>query len=83
MSINVLVAEDSSFQRKLIADMLLTSEEIATVDIARNGREAIEKIENTNPDVLILDLMMPEVDGITVFKFLSEHYPIKHRTISC
>ncbi len=76
MSINVLVAEDSSFQRKLIADMLLTSEEIATVDIARNGREAIEKIENTNPDVLILDLMMPEVDGITVFKFLSEHYPI-------
>ena len=56
--------------------MLLTSEEIATVDIARNGREAIEKIEKTNPDVLILDLMMPEVDGITVFKFLSEHYPI-------
>ncbi|MFX0035399.1 MAG: chemotaxis-specific protein-glutamate methyltransferase CheB [Candidatus Hermodarchaeota archaeon] len=72
----VLVAEDSSFQRKLISDMLLSNDEITNVELARNGREAIEKIEKINPDVLILDLMMPEVDGITVFKFLSEHYPI-------
>ncbi len=76
MPIRVLVAEDSAFQRKLIKDMLLTHEEITKVDIARNGREAIEKIEFLNPDVLILDLVMPEVDGLTVFKFLSEHYPI-------
>ena len=70
------MAEDSSFQRKVISDMLLSNEEIAQVELARNGREAIEKVETFNPDVLILDLMMPEVDGITVFKFLSEHYPI-------
>jgi len=76
MTIKVLLAEDSSFQRKMITDMLLSNEEITEVDTARNGREAIEKIEKLNPDVLILDLMMPEVDGITVFKFLSEHYPI-------
>ena len=76
MSIRVLIAEDSSFQRKLIKEMLLTNEEISIVDLARNGREAIEKIAELNPDVLILDLVMPEVDGLTVFKFLSEHYPI-------
>ena len=76
MSIRVLLAEDSSFQRKLIKDMLITNEEIKSVDLARNGREAIEKIEELNPDVLVLDLVMPEVDGLTVFKFLSEHYPI-------
>lgn len=76
VSIKVLVAEDSSFQRKIITDILLSNDEIANVEVARNGREAIEKIETVNPDVLILDLMMPEVDGITVFKFLSEHYPI-------
>ena len=70
------MAEDSSFQRKIITDILLTNEEIAHVELARNGREAIEKVEAINPDVLILDLMMPEVDGIEVFKFLSEHYPI-------
>ena len=44
MSIKVLVAEDSSFQRKIIADMLLSNEEIALVDVARNGREAIQKV---------------------------------------
>jgi two-component system chemotaxis response regulator CheB len=56
--------------------MLLSHEEITDVAIARNGREVIEKIEELNPDVLILDLIMPEVDGLTAFKFLSEHYPI-------
>ncbi|MFX1418616.1 MAG: chemotaxis-specific protein-glutamate methyltransferase CheB [Promethearchaeota archaeon] len=76
VTIKVLVAEDSSYQRKIIADMLLSNEEIKEVELARNGREAIQKIESLNPDVLILDLIMPEVDGITVFKFLSEHYPI-------
>lgn len=74
--IKVLIAEDSSYQRKIIADMLLSHKEISEVYIARNGREAIEKIEKFNPDVLILDLIMPEVDGFTVFEFLSEHYPI-------
>jgi len=76
MSIKVLVAEDSSFQRKIITDMLLSNEEIGLVEVARNGREAIQKVETLNPDVLILDLIMPEIDGISVFKFLSEHYPI-------
>ncbi|MHA2005789.1 MAG: chemotaxis-specific protein-glutamate methyltransferase CheB [Promethearchaeota archaeon] len=76
MTFSVLVAEDSSYQRKVIADILLSHNEISHVNIARNGREAIEKIEKLNPDVLILDLVMPVVDGLTVFKFLSEHYPI-------
>ena len=76
MSIRVLLAEDSAYQRKIVSEMLLSHKEIKNVDIARNGREAIEKIEELNPDVLILDLIMPEVDGLTAFKFLSEHYPI-------
>ncbi|MHA1988014.1 MAG: protein-glutamate methylesterase/protein-glutamine glutaminase [Promethearchaeota archaeon] len=76
MTIKVLLAEDSAFQRKIVTEMLLSHREITNVDIARNGREAIEKIEKLNPDVLILDLIMPEVDGLTAFKFLSEHYPI-------
>ncbi len=76
MSIKVLLAEDSSYQRKLITDMLLSSKEISKVEVAKNGKEAIKKIESVNPDVLILDLIMPKIDGITVFKFLSEHYPI-------
>ena len=76
MSIKVLIADDSSFQRKLIKNMIDTHEDIEVIAIARNGREAIEKIGKYNPDVLVLDLVMPEMDGFEAFEFLSEHYPI-------
>ncbi|MFW9876609.1 MAG: chemotaxis-specific protein-glutamate methyltransferase CheB [Candidatus Thorarchaeota archaeon] len=76
MSIRVLLAEDSAYQRKIIAEMITSTEEIEVIDIAKNGREAIQKIGKHNPDVILLDLIMPEVDGLSVLKFLSEHYPI-------
>ncbi|MFX1311420.1 MAG: chemotaxis-specific protein-glutamate methyltransferase CheB [Promethearchaeota archaeon] len=72
----MILAEDSSYQRKIIKDMISSNKNIKIVDIARNGREAIQKIGKHNPDVIILDLIMPEIDGISVLKFLSEHYPI-------
>ncbi|MFX1376244.1 MAG: chemotaxis response regulator protein-glutamate methylesterase [Promethearchaeota archaeon] len=76
MSIRVLLAEDSAYQRKVITRMISSNEEIKVIDVARNGREAIQKIARHNPDVLLLDLIMPEVDGLSVLEFLSEHYPI-------
>ena len=48
--------------------MLTSNNEISKVEVARNGSETIEKIEKFNPDVLILDLMMPEVDGFEVLE---------------
>ena len=72
----MILAEDSSYQRKVIVDMISTHQNIEVVDVARNGREAIQKIGKHNPDVILLDLIMPEVDGISVLKFLSEHYPV-------
>ena len=44
MSIKVLLAEDSAYQRKIIAEMITSNKEIEVVDVARNGREAIQKI---------------------------------------
>ena len=76
MSIKVLIAEDSAYQRKIIAEMITSNEEIEVIDVAKNGREAIQKIGEHNPDVILLDIIMPEVDGLSVLKFLSEHYPI-------
>ncbi|MFX1290635.1 MAG: chemotaxis-specific protein-glutamate methyltransferase CheB [Promethearchaeota archaeon] len=76
MSIRVLLAEDSAYQRKIISEMITSNEEIEVLDVAKNGKEAIQKIGEHNPDVILLDLIMPEVDGLSVLKFLSEHYPI-------
>ena len=76
MVVNVLIAEDSSYQRKIISDMLSEHPKIEIIDIARDGEEAIDKIEKSNPDVLLLDLIMPKMDGLTLFRYLSKHYPV-------
>ena len=75
-NIRVVIAEDSSFQRKIITGMISSQEGIEVVAVARNGREALEKVQEFNPDVLILDLIMPGMTGLEAFEFLSEHYPI-------
>ncbi|HME55391.1 MAG TPA: chemotaxis-specific protein-glutamate methyltransferase CheB [Candidatus Lokiarchaeia archaeon] len=76
MAVRVLLAEDSSFQRKIIGDMLSEESTIELVGSARNGEEAIEMVDSLNPDVLILDLVMPKVDGITAFKKIMKLHPI-------
>jgi len=74
--VKLLIAEDSSYQSKVISDMLSEHPQIEIVDIARNGEDAIEKIESSNPDVLFLNLIMPKMDGLTLYKYLSKHYPV-------
>ena len=76
MTINVLIAEDSSFQRKLISDMISSHQDIEVIAIARDGREAIEMVEQYDPDVMLLDLLMPKMDGMTAFKHIMEDHPI-------
>lgn len=65
----VVVADDSAFMRRLISDVL-TRAGIEVVAEVANGREAIEACRLHEPDVLSLDLAMPEVDGIEVLKKL-------------
>lgn len=65
----VVVADDSAFMRRLISDVL-TRAGIEVVAEVANGREAIEACRLHEPDVLSLDLAMPEVDGIEVLRKL-------------
>ncbi|MFX1393161.1 MAG: chemotaxis-specific protein-glutamate methyltransferase CheB [Promethearchaeota archaeon] len=76
MPIRVIIAEDSAFQRKIISEMLSEHQDIEVVDVARNGKEAIEMVEKYSPDVLLLDLLMPELDGLTAFKYLLKNHPL-------
>ncbi|MBN1801174.1 MAG: chemotaxis-specific protein-glutamate methyltransferase CheB [Candidatus Lokiarchaeota archaeon] len=74
--IKVLIADDSAFLRKSIASILSEEKSIEIVDMAINGREAIEKVNKHHPDVLILDLLMPEMDGLEAFKHIMKDYPV-------
>jgi CheY-like chemotaxis protein len=63
---NLLVVEDSEPQIIQLTDIL--NQEGYTIQVARNGKDALELIRKSIPDALILDLMMPEVDGFEVLR---------------
>ena len=68
----VLVVDDSAFARKVIREVLSDHPAIEVVGIARDGLDALEKIAELAPDVVTLDLVMPELDGLGVLRALAE-----------
>ncbi|MGF2615668.1 chemotaxis response regulator protein-glutamate methylesterase [Rossellomorea vietnamensis] len=72
----VLVVDDSAFMRKLITDFLSSSTRLEVIGTARNGKDALEKIERLNPDVITMDVEMPEMNGIQALKSIMENRPL-------
>jgi len=66
----VLVVDDSAFARTVLSRILRASARIEVVATARDGRDALEQITALDPDVVTLDLTMPELDGIGVLRAL-------------
>jgi two-component system chemotaxis response regulator CheB len=66
----VLVVDDSAFARKVLREALSSSSDIEVVGIARDGLEALELIAELKPDVVTLDLVMPNLDGLGVLRAL-------------
>lgn len=66
----VLVVDDSAFARTLLSRVLRESGAIDVVGTARDGRDALDKIDELDPDVITLDLTMPELDGLGVLRAL-------------
>lgn len=62
--IRVLIVDDHPVVRQGIRNLLETESDIELVGEAANGREAIEACERSSPDVILLDLVMPDLDGI-------------------
>jgi two-component system chemotaxis response regulator CheB len=69
--IRVLVVDDSAFARKVVREVLSADREIEVVGIARDGLDALEQIGHLDPDVVTLDLLMPNLDGIGVLRALA------------
>lgn len=62
--IKVLVVDDSSLMRKLISNMISHDPNIEVKDVASNGLIALQKIEETNFDIILLDIEMPKMNGV-------------------
>ncbi|HLO99040.1 MAG TPA: chemotaxis response regulator protein-glutamate methylesterase [Fimbriimonas sp.] len=73
--IKVLVVDDSALMRKMVTDMLNSFSDVEVIGQARDGQDAIAKIESLKPDVVTMDIEMPVMDGITALERVMATHP--------
>src|SRR5665213_3881436 len=73
--IRVLVAEDSTTIRLLLVSILQEDPEIQVVGEAKNGLEAVELTRRLHPDIVAMDIVMPEMDGFEATKRIMTENP--------
>lgn len=80
---NLLIVDDNISLCKILSSFFESSEKIQVCGVFHNGEDALSAIKNTYPDILLLDLIMPMLDGIGVLRILNETLDIlkKPKTI--
>jgi len=73
--IRVLAVDDAVVFRRLVSDTLAADPELDVVGTAANGRIALARLPQLNPDIVILDIEMPEMDGLETLREIRKSYP--------
>jgi two-component system chemotaxis response regulator CheB len=71
----VLVVDDSAFMRKLVSELIEGSNEFSVVGTARHGLDALQKVRTLDPDIVTLDIEMPELDGLGALERIMREAP--------
>jgi NarL family two-component system response regulator LiaR len=74
-TVHVMLVDDHNVVRSGLATFLRAYEDLELVGEAKNGLEALNLCHKKKPDVILMDLMMPEMDGITATRAILEKYP--------
>ena len=74
MAKNILICDDAAFMRMMIKD-ILTKNGYNVVGEAENGKMAVDKYAELSPDLVLLDITMPEMDGIGALKAIKAKDP--------
>ena len=73
--IRVLLAEDHTIVRKGLRSLLAAEEDLEIVGEAENGREAVEKVDALAPDIVLMDISMPGLNGLEATRHIKKHAP--------
>jgi len=73
--IKVMIADDQELIRQSLQIILSTHEDLKVVDAVENGFAVLESIKKEKPDVILMDIRMPEMDGVYCTKTVMEKYP--------
>ena len=71
----MLVVDDSSFMRRTITEIIAATGEFQVVGTARNGLDALKQVTSLHPDIVTLDVEMPELDGIQALERIMREAP--------
>lgn len=75
-ALRVLVADDHQLMLEAVRLALGEQDDIVIVGEAKRGREVLPKIASTDPDVVLLDVRMPEMDGLTCLDLIRKRFPL-------
>ena len=78
MSIKLVIVDDHAIVRAGLRSVILTDEDLEIIGEASGGTEAVSLLEKIHPDVVVLDLSMPDMDGVQVTRHLHSHHPQIH-----
>lgn len=73
--LRVLIADDIQETRRNTRLMLATIDDVEVVAIAANGLQAVELAKEQHPDIVLLDINMPELDGLSAYKRIAQLHP--------
>ena len=75
MAVRILIADDDTAIRRLLRRLIEGHPNWSVCGDAQDGREAVGKTDQLDPDVIVLDLAMPEMNGLQAAREISRHHP--------
>lgn len=73
--INILLVDDQALLCEVLRTWLDVEQDITVLEVAHDGQEAISKVEQLQPDIVLMDIDMPQMDGLQATKIISQRFP--------
>lgn len=77
--LNVAIAEDNEITRELLGEIVSSDDELRLIGVAKDGEEACHLIREKEPDIVLLDIIMPKLDGLAVLDKIRADHTLKNR----